>query len=439
MFFHFQFFLPTEIDSKQLPKLNDDVLHLIFEQCKFSTLLRAIESDAMFEQPAIWAFRHAHAHQLIKINGPNFFLGSKFNASIGKEQGSIEIQDYALTLKLFDIFGDSVQNLHIDYLTMKPFQIAEITQTIHKKSSQKLKHLTITFSRIDLTTLYLPVVESVVFSAGSPNNNLTVNLNESFPKMRSLTFELYVNANEDIIDHHFVYLEHFGISFSPDNGLTEAQVERMFRKNPQIKSVRVVDHFSPRFLSILHENLPNLERLAITCDFFADNDYVLRFQNMKHFTLQAVSFISELPHVKVPFEFGDQLDTVTLIWNCMEIDNQWAQFIESNTNIQKLTVQFRFKNCAKFGNLSDLRLENLREVELHGIDLTANKQFDGFMNNTKHWQMLETIRLVDVPRRQIDVSKAIIDSKWRWTQFGNANSDETIDIVIAKTLGSSKV
>lgn len=114
--FNFQFYLPESkhIVLMRLHEIPVDVLQLIFEQIKLSDLLRIIESDAMLVQPAIWVFRHTHAHQLIKINGPNFFLGKKFNVSIGRENDLIEIQDYTLGCPNFLMNNIKAHNLKID-------------------------------------------------------------------------------------------------------------------------------------------------------------------------------------------------------------------------------------------------------------------------------------------------------------------------------------
>lgn len=425
-------FCPKQIEAKRLHDISDDVLEIIFEELKISDLFRVIESNDAFRQPAIWAFRHNHV-DFIKINSGNFHKTSNF----GNEKGVIDIESYEMSLKLFAIFGDSIKRLHINYVHMNRSQINEINRLICDRCAVRLTHFEMVFNSVkfhdDLIPSIFPEVEVVSFLVGDLVGTSDIDLNEKFPKMRSLRLAHIIMSSSEWIECNFPHLMEFSIYFPSMGKITETQIERMLRANPQIRTV-IVGMCSANFMRILNDNLPHIESLELLdlpYSFFGDANPVIEFQNVKKFTLDFLFHVRSMD-VYIPFVFGHQLEEIKLIWTCSKLGKQWFRMIESYPNIKKLHFQFRKKTCDTFAYLTNMDMPNLRECRMQGINFNENGEFQRFFDGMQQWTTLQKLQLVDIPFNQTALLRDVINFEWRMTVFDNQYSDEFVDVIIAK-------
>lgn len=411
------------------------MLQLIFERLKLSDLLRVIESDDALLEPAIWAFRHKHSHNLIGINGPGFPFGAMFNISIRMHPGVIELQNFETTLKVLQLFGGSIQRLHIIYKEMQRFEMADINELILMNCADTLIHFGMTFRTNNMNSEVISTkflnVESVTLSEGDFNGDFPFDLNEKFPKMRTLELNRLVNNTDKLIDRHFPRLEHLKVYFPYDGGLNESQIERVLQKNPRINSV-TAGKPSPGFLNILSNNLrfKNLHLHDLHWDFFTADGPVVHFETVKKLSMQMLFHI--IPTlVNIPLSFGELIE-IKLTWRCSELSSQWVQFVEGNENLEKLDIEFDRGDCTEYAHLADLKLPKLREVQLKGIDLD-NDEMDDFFDKIKQWINVKTIRFVDIPKDEIDLLRDKIILEWKMNIFASDHSEDLVSVVISKT------
>lgn len=423
-------FSPTQAKPKRLQDLPDDVLELIFERLKLPDLLSVIELNGAFLLPAQWACQHNFAYKLLKYNK----IESCFHKDIDDFNGVIQINTQDALLKVLNSFETSITNLHIKYV--KGSATSEMNGLLLEKCANRLRHLSIHFENNppSLSMMFFPNVKSVIISGGGiwveknmwHASNLTFNLNERFPKMRRLELLDVYTTSIDILDNHFSQLDQLEIDFKRSGALNETEIVRLFRKNPQIKCIKIKS-FLVGFLEVLEANFSNLESLDLDWGY-PIHVRVYRFENMKKFTLKAYSFNREFGFDIIPFEFGNQLEELKVIWNCQHLGNRWVTFIKNNTNIQKLSIHFPQGTCEHYPYLTDVDIPMLKEFELEGINLKgAQILFD----NMYKWLNLTKVKILNVPREDVRRFRPEISPEWTMIKY-DAQLDNYFDIVMVK-------
>lgn len=97
-------------------------------------------------------------------------------------------------------------------------------------------------------------------------------------------------SDKSTIDRHFPQLEHLFVDIYKDDEpirITEADVEKVLTKNPQIRSLKLINS-SQRLLHIIGKILPNLESLELmryndTND--SNDEEIVLLENVKIFTI----------------------------------------------------------------------------------------------------------------------------------------------------------
>lgn len=358
------------------------------------------------------------------------------SSSFGVDEDYLDIQNYEMTLKILHIFGSSIHRLSVGYVGMSSSEVKEINRLIREKSADQLIEFRATFRGNELNSLLtapFPKVETATFAVGHLKS--MVDLNQIFPRLSHLTLHSTITKSGELIDRHFPHLTHFTIYFFDQPGLTEHDFESMLRKNPQITTI-AADHCSLSFLEILRENSLNLESLQLDnlqLNLFSAGNAVVRFERVKKLTLQVFYGILLTPAV-IPFEFGDQLEEVTLVWSHFRLGDRWTAFIERNSNIQIMTVHYSSCVCRDYAYLTDLNLPELREITLRGIDLNAEDEIDNFFSKVNNWNKLETMNFVDVSKSHEDVLRKQ-SGAWKVTEFENAeDADVLVDVRFDKIL-----
>lgn len=184
------------------------------------------------------------------------------------------------------------------------------------------------------------------------------------------------------------------------------------------------------FLSILKEKLPNLEKLWIATP--SDINRAVRFEAMKKFTLNALRTTSS---AIVPVEFGDKMEELIILWGNDPLGEIWIKFIESNENIQKLTMSFPFrvmKGCPHYAYLGDLKLKHLRTLELHFIDVMISEEMDSFVNKIKQFEDLKEVRFSHIWLNETNVVKDKLGDEWKMTTLESETMEDRFDVTMTK-------
>lgn len=426
------------------------MLQLFFEQLNVADLLNIIDTDAHLLQPAVWAFRHTHAHKTIEISGGSYNLGKKYyyrkETKETKEKSQLETWSYEMTLKMLELFGSAMQNVHINYMSMNATEVAVVNRLIREKCANHLKYLEITFDRPNQNGILIPSefpqVERVAFTHGYIDFGAQIDLSRTFPDMKQLELLKLQSISRNVIDRHFHHLAELKVNIDIENWrrskILEPEFENLIKKNPQIKRITVTG-CSPHFLSILHENLPQLESLSLgNLDgrAFRRTSHAYHYASVQKFSMHVTSKLIAQPE-KIPFTFSNRLEEVELFWICSELSDQWRAFIENNTTIQRLNIAFipaatQNELCANFAHLTELNLPNLEVLTLQRIDLNLHEETNNFLDKIDKWHKLKAIHLVNIQNDQIDVFQQKICPIWTMTILENDQFDGMVDILITK-------
>lgn len=417
-------------EIKKNPVLLYDVLESIFKSLNIFDLLQVADSDTSLVQPAVWAFQQSHAHKVIKFNGTLYQVpGEPFVES----SDMIYIRDYRLMKRIIKTFGSSILKFNIGYDYFTASVITELNSLIVEKCANKLQYLDISFENTELDSVLpaviFPNVETLIFRMMGQIDNSIIDLNERFPQLRSLNLGIFSATNDTtLFDRHFPHLKHMGFYYMLFDDHNDTKIQNVFQKNVQLKSISVLQN-SLNNLRIVHENYPNLEELQMRDipTWFAEPMHgIYHFNNVRKFHLH-LNYENPL----IPLTFGDQLNEV-IVETAWTVDHHWSRFIGDIPSVEKLIVNFRYEKHTSYAYLTYASFKNLKELELHGFDLTANDELDAFLDGIKRWTNLELICFVEQPKNSTDVLKDKFSPEWEMRAFEHAGSDGMIDIVFAK-------
>lgn len=165
-----------------------DVLQLIFEHLDIPHVLSAIDSDDGVLEPAIWAFKHKHAHKIVIIDGSTV---DNHTEAIEVEGDRFIIKDYGTVLKFLKHFGNSITKLGVNYKELKLLsKIEAVNKLIDEKCSLTLTELHVTCFSDELQglTAVFPNVVNISFESSHIRGD-ALRLDHLFPQMRSLQLD----------------------------------------------------------------------------------------------------------------------------------------------------------------------------------------------------------------------------------------------------------
>lgn len=164
--------------------------------------------------------------------------------------------------------------------------------------------------------------------------NNSLELNEIFPKMQRLIFGNMQIFNKSSVNLRYPHLLHLEISFTNLNGLTEVDIEAMFKMNPQINSLNIRG-FTMEFLKRLNNNLPKLETLEIPSLHLDYNHYYegddIHFDTVKKFIVKGKP--NQAPE-KILFSQLRELE----VEFAPDFSNQWSDYIVKFENLTNLNI-----------------------------------------------------------------------------------------------------
>lgn len=443
----FQFNHPRDTNAKRLRDIPVDILQIIFEQLPIQDLMNATKSyDATIEELAYWAFRHGKSYKQFVVCDTAYTYwshGSKF----AEDEVSIQIKDYSTTMDFFKRFGHMIKYFHMDYTGVRLYSATNVSSNQMKHMITAIPNDCANVTHFEMTCdgsmhydLMMPseMVNVIVlrFTRCHFHGGYYINLNKHFPNVRSLQFEMTSTIYDGLLDYQFPNVIEFKFNFL-NKGFDNYQLQRMFQKNQQIKSI-YVGNCTLDFLHNLATHLPQLERFELneikSSQF--DGMIVGHFPLVKKFILQLIDQNWSMRHVNyVPMTFTDQLNELQLIWDCTRFSDEWTQFIEDNVAIEMFSIRFMRGQCSNFAHLPDLRMPNLVHFTVQGIDLTDDNELDKFVEKIQQiqrWKRLETITFADIPYHHTNLLRHKFNLDWEIDEFRYKRSNALIDVVLRK-------
>lgn len=252
--------------------LNIDVQLLILDQLDLNSLLLLSEVNKFYSILVQDVFRRKHAKKLVKICDP--FVEGKAKADAIENVETIFLQRFSTILKVLRNFGHLIQRLSFVGVKecVQDSSINEIGAYINLYCSESLVKFDINMNREYSNHFFngmlkpfksieeVSVQDWLVNVSSSPNE-----FSYLFATVRRLSFNRIFVNDTGFIDRTFPYLEHFYVMSTTSNYsncINEADIGRMFRKNPQIRSLQLI-FYTRSFLKTINQFLPNLEYLIL--------------------------------------------------------------------------------------------------------------------------------------------------------------------------------
>lgn len=342
--------------------LSLDIQYRVLERLDLPDLLTLSEIND-YSILAEDVFRRKYSKKVMEIINP---LNDTTEEPITEFDSKFYVNHLEIALRILKKFGYLLEKIRFDASIDVGSSINEISSYINLYCSDTLKKLHVVVTSNDNSSFFngmlkpFKAVEEVsLFGTLGKMNSSTLDFIEMFPVMRTIIMSSVYFEDTSFIDRKFAQLEHVSIIpahfFVKYNNSVEeksADVEKMFKKNPQIRSLHLT-YCSVQNLKMANELLPNLEHLEIV--FFNSaqlNEEPLFFGNMKIFTL----FTQQMPR-NVSFGHLTELNTNS------EPDLDWIKLVEKNPHLEKLTVNRGYVSREQLNRLATLVL-NMREVIL---------------------------------------------------------------------------
>lgn len=342
-------------------ELNGDVLFLIFEQFDFMEILNLVEAIPMISPIGAEIFRKRKYEVEIDFGHSDYPRSTKlYNRLIFSNTSII-----SNTLKGL---GRGIQRLKIQNWRSKPVS-SNINGLINQYTSDSLAFLqifnidensfvnfTLPFSELDELEIVFPNLKGVV--------NLTMPLNQLFPKLRRLFMDLHDDAK--FIDCKFSKLEHVAIRFKNVQWNNWNNVRNFVKKNAQIKSA-IFWRLPIGSLRTINKYWPNLENLTINLTDIG-NDAV-QFKHMKMLHL-----INGSAHSLNKLSFAS-LESLRMEYS-PAFSNEWNEFIEKHNNLTHLHAELRMKAhetdlvelTTKLPNLIEMKITCSVDLQIQSIE-----------------------------------------------------------------------
>lgn len=203
------------------------------------------------------------------VFGTPYMKPSTKNIHIQEMTDFIRIQNFAVASTLLQNFGHLIQSIRIDEYFLDT-KAKEIYRLVNLHCSETLKKIHLKNSMEDFSNeLRKPFnhVETVHLEGDLKNlADLELNFNKMFPEMRHLILGKIKIFNTNSIEIEFPNLQTLDIEvFGHDiqGRITEDVVEKMIRKNPQIRHL-VLKNASSKLFLVAYNVLKKIETLQVT-------------------------------------------------------------------------------------------------------------------------------------------------------------------------------
>lgn len=148
------------------------------------------------------------------------------------------------------------------------------------------------------------------------------------------------------------------------------QIERLIRKNPQIRSIET-RYFPANYVKVINELLPNVENVTVSTLNYSGSELI--FTHVKKFDLN-----EDQPETIGSLSFS-QLETMKMVYKA-SLHNVWLDFFRKHQNISKLYLRQREYVNEFRVPLVDItaQLHNLTEVTIlvqHHLNIEVVNQF----------------------------------------------------------------
>lgn len=175
-------------------------------------------------------------------------------------ENRIEFHHLETFINVLQSFGHLVSNLEINFNRVNEKDSEAIGSEVISRSGETLSQLKLVNCDLGAFTKNpssLQNVEHMTFSGEIKNVPETTNLSQFLPNLKWLSLELAGISDSNLFDEEFSHLKQLSVKFFQSEnpvGFKEMLTEKLFKKNPQIESVELVN-CDTQFLWTLKESL----------------------------------------------------------------------------------------------------------------------------------------------------------------------------------------
>lgn len=373
--------------------LNMDVQLLILENLNLTDLLSIAQTNQHLSSLAVDVFRRKFSSKTVMIHDPNF------NKTDDNLDGNvIYIENIGTISKMLKYFGAYMTHINAAYghnvtrvKSIVPL-LDRINSWINLYCSENLIHFQIDsfYDDLSLSKINKPFkrVENITIRGRLKElSGSSLNFNELFPALRRLYLPFLNVHNKNSLLGHFPHLEHIEIStfaYTDPLRLTEASVEFILRKNPQIRSIKLSSS-SVSFLKILNDLCPNLEWLELDhfkTDSETKESSEIVFKNVRTFKVYSTYNVPKNVKFTKLIQFHtDGYLTLSL--------SEWGQrLLEKNKQLKKLYLD---RGCVGTEVLEIPALSQIFEISLTFCARVDDESIIRFINNNQQMEKFHII------------------------------------------------
>lgn len=319
----------------KLTKTNENVLFHIVKDFTLKDFMKLVESKKIISSTILQLLRRKYKTYHIEI------LKTKTETSelvrdIAPEK-LIVINDLYTATEIIKHIGPVINRIEVRNKYILKNESMIVNQFIDRYCAKSLIHLdldSIKINTFETFTSPFNKLEELAFSVDVEKVRVgTLPLNDLFPNLKRLHMKFHSYIDFKFINYAFSKLEHLDLYASDIAWEQKRQIEAFVAKNLHVRSLEfsVADDY---YIKDINEIFPHLENFTIQS--FDVGNAIIRFDNVKHFTLKT-PFAPSIAKLSFP-----HLESLTFKY-ASTLFNEWMGFMRKHSNITHLDLTEFYK------------------------------------------------------------------------------------------------
>lgn len=394
--------------------LNVDCQLMIMEDLCLLDLINSSIVNKHLSSVGSDIFRRRFGGKVLKIHGNR----SEEEAKISDMKDSLIITDLDVSLKLITAFSQVIPKIEIDFEFIPAARHNELMQHVNKFASNSVVEVSLKGCNGNLfQALNEPFVKIEAVQLGGKLTTLksgSLEFNELFPALRRLDIRFLQIIDYESIEREFTHLENLSVVFLDEESVTEANINNLMKKNPQITFIGI-QAITPAFMKVVSERLPKL--VKIDCEFVTKEgayaeDVEMHFKSVKEATIKGNAFFSPM---KLSF---DRLESLELRIFGGSTDD-WVEFIARHSNLKTLKIHDGFVNDEQLTQIA--HMQNFVDLNVGGTpELTVGAILHFMQNN----QQLQKCYLRKLNKSMHAELRTALNQQWKVIPYISGRSTD---------------
>lgn len=352
-------------------------------------MLSLAEANEKFATIAADIYRQNYALIRVSIITPFSTLPiDKYHIDVSYE--SITIRHFEAASRFVKYFGHLIPSLELIYNFDEAIGSEEIDKLISLHCSETLKSFTVYVDKKGFFDDFIRPFQKVEYlqmvGAFTSLDNSNLTFDELFPVVHTLHLGQVRLLDRSGIDRQFPNLEDVSVYLARSNGtsLNEADIERLIRKNSQIKRLNLMNA-SRKSLEIAAKHLPKLENLKLLWyTEQSDNEEKIHFEDLRSFAM--IDGSHSMPS-HVTFGKLEDFETKALPKHC----TRWLDYVVNDVNLKKLSITGVITNDTIISYLAMAHLR-LNELSIKCGKKVKDETIIQLIKNTTSLKKLKLVR-----------------------------------------------